>query len=48
MTHPRTIPDAAPAFRTTLRMRSRFLIMPQLLTRRSPLPTGRDISRMSV
>jgi hypothetical protein len=34
MSHLRTIPDAALPFRTTPRVCSRFVIRPQLLTRR--------------
>jgi hypothetical protein len=33
MSHPRTIPDSALPSRTTPRVRSRFVIRPQLLTR---------------
>jgi hypothetical protein len=48
MTTATTSPPSTPPLMTCSPMLSDFLLRPQLLTRRSPLPVGRDISRATL
>jgi hypothetical protein len=46
MPHAGTNPSSMPSVMAPLHIQARFIMRPQLLTRISPLPTGRAIPRL--